>query len=56
MQLTVLSPKATKLKSMTLPKELFEAKVNQNLMAQAVRVYLANKRQGTVHAKSRGQV
>src|SRR5258708_834608 len=42
--------------SVELPKELFEAKVNTALMAQAVRVYLANQRQGTQSTKTRGEV
>lgn len=40
----------------SLPKELFGAKVNEILMAQAVRVYLANQRKGTASTKSRGEV
>ncbi|KKR27529.1 MAG: 50S ribosomal protein L4, partial [Microgenomates group bacterium GW2011_GWC1_39_7] len=39
-----------------LPKEVFGAKVNRVLMAQAVRVHLANQRQGTASTKTRGQV
>lgn len=36
--------------------EFFAAKVNQTLMAQAVRVYLANQRAGTSKTKTRGEV
>ena len=39
-----------------LPKEVFGAKVNDSLMAQAVRVYLANQRMGTASTKSRGEI
>ncbi|MDP3726813.1 MAG: 50S ribosomal protein L4 [bacterium] len=39
-----------------LPKEIFGAKINNQLMAQAVRVYLANQRRGTVSTKTRGEV
>lgn len=39
-----------------LPKEVFGAKINDALMAQAVRVYLANQRQGNAHTKSRGEI
>lgn len=42
--------------SLELPKEIFGAEVNKALIAQAVRVYLANQRQGTVSTKSRGEV
>lgn len=43
-------------KTMTLPQAVFAAKVNKPLMAQAVRVYLANQRMGTAKTKSRGEV
>lgn len=39
-----------------LPEKIFGAKVNNQLIAQAVRVYLANQRQGTAATKSRGEV
>lgn len=39
-----------------LPKEIFGVKINRVLMAQAVRVYLANQRRGTVSTQSRGEV
>lgn len=41
---------------MTLPAELFAAKINKTLLAQAVRVYLANQRQGSAATKTRGKV
>lgn len=41
---------------MALPDKLFAAKVNPQLMAQAVRVYRANQRQGTASTKTRGEV
>lgn len=42
--------------TISLPKEIFGAKINNQLMAQAVRVYLANQRRGTVSTKTRGEV
>lgn len=42
--------------SITLPKELFGAKVNKQLLAQAVRVYRANQRVGHASTKTRGEV
>lgn len=39
-----------------LPAEIFGAKVNNSLMSQAVRVYLANQRQGTSKTQDRGEV
>lgn len=42
--------------SLTLPREIFGAKINDKLMAQAVRVYLANQRGGFASTKTRGEV
>jgi large subunit ribosomal protein L4 len=39
-----------------LPQEIFGAKINNSLMSQAVRVYLANQRQGTSKTQDRGEV
>ena len=39
-----------------LPKEIFGAKINKALMAQAVRVYLSNQRRSLAKAKTRGEV
>lgn len=52
----VFSVSGEKSGSVTLPKEVFGAKINKTLMAQAVRVYLANQRLGTVSTKTRGEV
>ena len=41
---------------MELPKELFGAELNNALMAQAVRVYQTNQRQGGAVAQTRGEV
>lgn len=43
-------------KKASLPKEIFGVKVNPRLLAQSVRVYLTNQRQGTASTKTRGQV
>jgi len=48
--------KGAKHGTFALPKEIFGAKINQPLMAQAVRVYLANQRQGNANTKTRGEV
>ena len=40
----------------TLPKEIFETKINKPLLSQAVRVYLANQRDARARAKTRAQV
>lgn len=52
----VYSVTGRKAGTMTLPKEFFGAEVNDRLMAQAVRVYLANQRLGTANTKTRGEV
>jgi len=40
----------------SLPVEIFGVEVKPSLLAQAVRVYLANQRQGTLSTKTRGEV
>ncbi|MBI4038296.1 50S ribosomal protein L4 [Candidatus Daviesbacteria bacterium] len=42
--------------SMQLPKEIFGQKINEGLLAQAVRVYVARKKVLTGSTKSRGEV
>jgi len=39
-----------------LPKEVFGTPVNLQIIAQAVRVYRANQREGSAHTKTRGEV
>lgn len=39
-----------------LPKDVFGQEVNENLLRQAVRVYMFGQRRGTVGVKTRGQV
>jgi len=41
---------------MTLPAEVFGQKENKQLVAQAVRVFLANQRAGSANTKTRGEV
>lgn len=53
---TVFDVKGKSVGSLSLPKEIFGAEVNKTLISQAVRVYLANQRRGTVKTKSRGEV
>lgn len=42
--------------TVSLPEAVFGAKVNKQLIAQAVRVYLANQREGAASTKTRGEV
>jgi len=41
---------------MTLPAEVFGQTPNKQLLAQAVRVYMANQREGSASTKTRGEV
>jgi len=53
---SVYNLKGKVVEKVSLPKEIFGSPVNDRLMAQAVRVYLANQRLGTVSTKTRGEV
>lgn len=55
-KIDVFSPAGTKLTPVTVADKIFKAKINQPLMAQAVRVYLSNQRQSSAKAKDRGDV
>jgi large subunit ribosomal protein L4 len=55
-KIDVLDLNGKVVETLSLPGEIFAAKVNPTLMAQAVRVYLANQRRGTVSTKTRGEV
>lgn len=56
LKITVLGIDGKEAGTMALPEAIFGAKVNKTLMAQAVRVYLANQRQGNAVTKTRGEV
>lgn len=56
MRVNVLNTKGEKVKTTTLPKEIFEAPVKKELMHQAFVRQLANARVGTHSTKSRGEV
>lgn len=42
--------------TVALPEIVFGGKINEHLMAQAVRVYLANQRMGSATTRTRGEV
>lgn len=44
------------IENLELPEKIFGAKINKDLISQAVRVYLANQRMGTSKTKNRGEV
>lgn len=56
LSIDVYDVKGKIVESLSLPEELFGAAVNKALIAQAIRVYLANQRRGTVSTKTRGEV
>jgi large subunit ribosomal protein L4 len=56
LKLSVYDVSGKVVESFDLPKEVFGAAINKNLMTQAVRVFLFNQRRGTVKTKSRGEV
>lgn len=43
-------------KEMELPKEIFSVEANPQILAQYIRVYLANQRQGNASTKTRSEV
>ncbi|MBI2641242.1 50S ribosomal protein L4 [Candidatus Roizmanbacteria bacterium] len=52
----VYDPSGSQKGTVEFPKELFVADVNPKLLAQYVRVYLTNQRQGTASTKTRSEV
>lgn len=52
----VLSVNGTLAGRIKMPDTLFAVKVNKSAIVQAVRVYLANQREGTASTKTRGEV
>lgn len=56
MKAQIYNIKAEKVGEATLPKAVFEAKVSEQLIAQAIRVYLANQRSSYAKAKTRSDV
>ena len=56
LKLSVYNVSGKVVESFSLPKAIFGANINTSLMTQAVRVYLANQRRGTLKTKSRGEV
>jgi large subunit ribosomal protein L4 len=56
LSLTIYDVEGKEKKEVELPKEIFKVEVNPKLLAQYVRVYLANQRAGTASTKTRGEV
>ncbi|MBI5574190.1 MAG: 50S ribosomal protein L4 [Elusimicrobia bacterium] len=56
MEVDIVNIKGEKTGSVTLPENIFNAKINVPLMHEVVNWYLANRRQGTHAAKTRAEV
>lgn len=56
LKVSVVGVDGSSVGTMNLPEGIFGAKPNKVLIAQAVRVYLANQRTGTASTKNRGEV
>lgn len=56
MKAQIYNIKAEKVGEVALPKAVFEAKVSEKLISQAIRVYLANQRSAFAKAKTRSEV
>jgi large subunit ribosomal protein L4 len=56
LDIPVYNLKGEETKTIALPKEIFSCEAKPALLAQAVRVYLTNQRQGNASTKTRGEV
>lgn len=56
MKLTIYNLSGQNVGEFTLPKSIFEAKINPQLVAQAIRVYLNNQRTAHAVVKHRGEI
>lgn len=56
LKIDVIGANGAKSGTVSLPTELFGVTPNKTLIAQAIRVYLANQRQGTSSTKTRSEV
>jgi len=56
MKAQIYNIKAENVGEIALPKEVFDVKVSEKLISQAIRVYLANQRSSFAKAKTRSEV
>jgi large subunit ribosomal protein L4 len=56
MKIAVIDLTGTKVKDLTLKKEVFGVDVNKTLLNQAIRIYRGNQRQSSAQAKERGEI
>lgn len=55
-EVDVLNQKGEKVGKVKLPPEIFDVKINPDLIHQVVVCQMSNRRQGTVHTKNRAEV
>ncbi len=56
MKATIYNQEGEKIEEMELPRKIFSVPLNPNLVHQVVVAQMANRRQGTAHTKTRGEV
>lgn len=56
LNVSVMDLKGKVVGKIALPKEIFDVKVAPSLIAQTIRVFLANQREGNLSTKTRGEV
>jgi large subunit ribosomal protein L4 len=56
MKLDTYTATGKKTEAIKAPKEIFDAPINEDLMKQAVRVYLSNQRMASAQSKTRSEV
>lgn len=56
LRIGIFDPKGKIKEEIKLPKEIFATELKERLLAQSIRVYLANQRQGTASTKTRREV
>ncbi|MGB9743103.1 MAG: 50S ribosomal protein L4 [Minisyncoccales bacterium] len=56
MKIVIYNTEGKEVDTLTLPKDIFDVKINEDLIYQVVTAQQANRRQGTVQTKGRGEV
>lgn len=56
LKLNLFTPSGLKKTPLTVSKAVFGVKINNSLLAQAIRVYLSNQRSGSARSQTRGEI
>lgn len=56
LKINLFTPTGLKKTPLTVSKAVFGVKINNSLLAQAIRVYLSNQRTGSARSKTRGEI